>query len=303
MADGRIPGPACGDCGKPLPIEYSSGYCDRACATRARTTLLERATTAEAELAAARAELAEARKGEFVAKNERDVARDMCVSRDVELDGIRAALVAYCGSADPGLTGAPLTTEQLLELALPIVQQCEGCGLSFNLDAVTSTDDGWFCLPCLTPGPDEVQDMLALVSVYVRREHASTWTDEQRRLAGGWAAAAYAQAGDHDVEVPQRPDFLPPAANAIPEWWHADTAGEPVVDPILAAAPIASAEVIAADRARLESSAEARGPQPSTPQPVTGRCEWCGDTYMLKNLRSAADGRLVCRRCEPGGDR
>lgn len=109
-------------------------------------------------------------------------------------------------------------------------EQCEGCGATFDIDDVTSTEDGWFCLPCLTPGPAEVQDMLGLASTYVPIATVKTWTDEQRRAAGGYAAAAVAEAGDHeDVEVPPRPSFLPPASNDIPDWWFAETS-EPLVE-------------------------------------------------------------------------
>ena len=484
MADG-IPGPACGACGKPLPIEYSSGYCDRACATRARTTMLRRATQAEADLAAARAEverlrpyaavgdiyvamhrpdvswpvvremretLAEATRfaegfpppgappapgtftvcdvvqvtgpegesiygmigtvvdpatfagipdlpnpggvpvvftyagtsgperligrvaperlrvighthlvpdqlpddatgeGEGIVhlpdqgelrqlaadlmrerdglRSERD-ALESCivaltgeglvamtarqVAAESELARIRAALVAYCGSADPGLTGTPLTTEQLLELVIgraaagdrmtaaadpPIGGRLEedlalystrvalgrmvrsarelakltmgdlARALGVPVTRVSDLERGRLELrrfgEHIGARDDLLRDILALASTYVPSEQIAGWTAEQRDIAEAWACAAYLSASDNeDVEVPPRPDFLPPA-------WSPDdlrppaVRGEPV-DPFLAAVPIASAEVIARDRARLESSAEARGPQPATP--------------------------------------
>jgi hypothetical protein len=67
---------------------------------------------------------------------------------------------------------------------------------------------------------DQIQDLLALVSTYVRRNAIVGWTMAQRELAVAYAAAAHLRAGDHaDVAVPERPVFLPPSQSDIPTWW------------------------------------------------------------------------------------
>lgn len=58
--------------------------------------------------------------------------------------------------------------------------------------------------------PAVTVDLLALVDVYATLEEAQSWTKEQREEAEKWAGAVHLSASDNDdVEVPQRPDFLP----------------------------------------------------------------------------------------------
>jgi hypothetical protein len=57
-----------------------------------------------------------------------------------------------------------------------------------------------------------IRDILLLVDVDVPVETIMGWTCQQRDLAEDWAAAQHLVASDNDdIEIPPKPDFLPPS--------------------------------------------------------------------------------------------
>lgn len=61
--------------------------------------------------------------------------------------------------------------------------------------------------------PDAVADLLALINVRITPDQVSAWDMDMREQAADYAAAVHLHASDNpDVILPDRPDWLPPAA-------------------------------------------------------------------------------------------
>lgn len=58
--------------------------------------------------------------------------------------------------------------------------------------------------------PENIRDMLSMVSHDVPPEVIKGWTDEQRLLADDWALNQHYRVSDNINRVPARPDFLQP---------------------------------------------------------------------------------------------
>lgn len=81
----------------------------------------------------------------------------------------------------------------------------KACGLDKRTKAVKIAE------PELGPvTPRQTYLLLLLTSADVTEELVEGWTQEQRELAAEWAAACHVDASDGDVDVPPRPEFLPP---------------------------------------------------------------------------------------------
>ena len=63
-------------------------------------------------------------------------------------------------------------------------------------------------------------DLLAMVDTYVKPETVITWSADQLDAAKEWAIATHLRASDNDVEVPKRPNFLPPIGEGRPDVWE-----------------------------------------------------------------------------------
>lgn len=71
--------------------------------------------------------------------------------------------------------------------------------------------------------PEDLRDALALVFIYIPAAVITIWTEEWREQARAYAVAAYLQANDPDVAVPERPEWL--VDTPLPEGWTRDSAG------------------------------------------------------------------------------
>ena len=56
---------------------------------------------------------------------------------------------------------------------------------------------------------DDLQYLLSVVGLAPRLETVTAWSTDQRDDAEKWAVATHLRASDNDVDVPQRPAFLP----------------------------------------------------------------------------------------------
>lgn len=59
------------------------------------------------------------------------------------------------------------------------------------------------------PRTGVLRDLLLLVGVQVSKETIKRWSDHQKRKATEWASLVHLAASDNDVEIPNRPEFLP----------------------------------------------------------------------------------------------
>jgi len=55
----------------------------------------------------------------------------------------------------------------------------------------------------------DLQYLLSVVGLAPKHETLAAWSPNQQRLAEEWAVATHLRASDNDVDVPQRPAFLP----------------------------------------------------------------------------------------------
>ena len=59
------------------------------------------------------------------------------------------------------------------------------------------------------PRTGVLRDLLLLVGVRVSKETIKRWSDHQKRKVTEWASLVHLSASDNDVEIPNRPEFLP----------------------------------------------------------------------------------------------
>lgn len=59
------------------------------------------------------------------------------------------------------------------------------------------------------PSAQELSNLLSLVGVPVPTITVNAWSSKQFDAALRWAAATHMSASDHDIPIPDRPDFLP----------------------------------------------------------------------------------------------